>query len=243
MGGSVGSGFAHDGGEALLETLILENDKRVLVRRVEKLLSTNIVVAQPDAQMNIEIPVSATRKGVAQPVYDNYRLGLVSACADVVIVKDGKVPLIRRAQPPFGDTWWIMGGAIFNFRPIHQFLLWKIYRECGLEKCTIDEFITKYNLTDDQYSCDGVHFVGYLGVARTAADDTTDPSKVCDTLNVCGMAVLTTTKTLYHDKDHSAIRWVGREDLRDDPNLCGHWYPQWAAQKALDIYWDACYGT
>lgn len=243
MGGDTGSGFAHDGGEALLETLILENDNRVLVRRVGAVLSGNFFARRAaDMEINI-IPVTATRKGVAQPVYDNYRLGLVSACADVVIVKDGKVPLIRRAQSPFGDTWWIMGGAIFNFRPIHQFLLWKIYRECGLEKCTIDEFIAKYNLTDDQYSCEGVHFVGYLGVARTAADDTTDPSKVCDTLNVCGMAVVTTTRTLYHDKDHSAIRWVESEDLKSDPDLCGHWYPQWAAKKALDIYWDACYRT
>lgn len=229
--------------EALLEKVLFEGDYRSVLRRIEAVLRGGTGPKEADNRLNIRVPVSATRKGVTQPAYDGYRLGLVSACADVVIVKDGKVPLIRRAQPPFGGMWWIMGGAVFNFRPIHQFLLWKIYKECGLDTLGIEEFIAKYKLTDADYSCEGVHFVGYLGCARTAAEDTTDPAKVCDTLNVCGMAMITTKRDLYHDKDHSAIRWVDREDLEKEPNLCGHWYPQWAASKALDVYWDAVYGT
>jgi ADP-ribose pyrophosphatase YjhB (NUDIX family) len=222
----------------LLETVMIEADIGPVTRRVAELFRTS-GLAPFGVKKEVGIPASATRKGVKVEAYDDYRLGLGAACADTVIVKDvdgtPRVPLIRRAQPPFGGTWWIMGGVIFNFRPVEHFLLWKVHRECGLETCAIDEFVQKYDLADDQCSCNGIHMVGYLGFVRTAADDTVDPRKVCDTFNVCGMTVIHgNTQELYHDKDHSAIRWVSMEELT--PGSCGHWYPEWAARKALEVY-------
>lgn len=186
----------------------------------------------------VPIPAAATRTSVPENVYDGYRLGLVSACADVVLVQEQagvpKVPLIRRAQPPFGNEWWVMGGVVFNYRPIHQLLLYKAFQECGNARMTIDEFVARYDLSDSDLFCLGVNIVGCLGVCRTVASDMAGTGKVCDTINVCYMAIADPEVPLHHDKDHTAIRWVTMEELMSD--WCGHWYPKWAARKALEIY-------
>lgn len=150
--------------------------------------------------------------------------------------KDGvpKVPLILRGQPPFGGAWWIMGGVVFNLRPMHQFLLFKALGECGIAKMDIDDFVATYSLTDLSLSCGGVHIVGCLGVCRTVASDMAGTGKVCDTINACYMAIVDPDVPLYHDKDHKGIRWATPEELT--PDSCGHWYPAWAGLKALQIY-------
>lgn len=150
--------------------------------------------------------------------------------------RDGqpKVPLIRRARPPFGDCWWIMGGVVFNFRPIQQFLLWKVRTECGLTEATIDEFVAEHALDDHAYSCSDVHIVGCLGTYRTPAEDTTDPTRVCDTINLCYMGVLTGDQEIRHDTDHTNARWMDTDGLI--AGSCGSWYPEHVARVALDIY-------
>lgn len=223
-----------------LEGFILGNHQELLVNRVVEILSLEKHRPRTlNVHRAVRIPPEATRAGVSGDVYDAYRLGLASACADVVLVMevDGepRVPLIRRARPPFGGCWWIMGGVIFNFRPVQQFLAWKVYRECGLEDLSLDEFVQAHNLADDQYSCGDVEIIGCLGVCRTAAEDTV--GKVCDTVNLCYMAIYRGTQELHHDKDHTSVRWVGEKDLQ--PGFCGHWYPEWAATRAIEIYRSA----
>lgn len=229
-------------GVVALETVIVESPEAPLIALVRSLRRT------PDAVRNhlpanhrvVRIPSAATRVGVPGNVYDGYRLGLACACADVVLVREAPgglphVPLLRRARPPFEGYWWLMGGAIFNFRPIQHFLMWKVYRECGLEDVEIEEFVQKHALADTQYSCEDLDIVGCLGVCRTAAEDTV--GKVCDTTNFCYMGIYRGDRELYHDKDHSDIRWVAERDLT--PGSYGHWYPEWAVSRALRIYWMA----
>jgi hypothetical protein len=226
----------------LLETVILEADDQPLIRRTSTLLKMGILPVAGPKLMPVRVPASATRKGVSGNVYDEYRLGLASACTDAVLVKmvsgNPKVPLIRRAQPPFAGAWWITGGANYTYRPVPHFALWKVHKEYGLDTSDIDEFVTKHGLADDECSYKGVHIIGPIGFVRTAADDTGDPAKVCDTFNLCVLAVIHgNEQELCHDKDHSDIWWMGKHDL--EPGCCGHWYPEWAVRKALGIVQQA----
>ncbi len=166
-------------------------------------------------------------------------MGLDSSCADVVLVqeRDGvlSVPLIRRAKPPFQGMWWLTGGAIFNYRPVHQFLLWKALKEGGLTTLEIDDFVREKGLEDDTTSCGGIHIVGCFGVARTAAEDTDGLGLVCDTMNNCYLGIAERDVAFHHDRAHDDIRWVTTDTLGD----LGHWYPEWAARRALDICIEA----
>ena len=208
-----------------LEKIFLENSDDVLVKALRDGWN-------PENMMEHAIP-SLSTDGVGGEAYDGYRFGLTSACADVVIVQevDGepKVPMILRAKPPFGKCWWIMGGAIFNYRSVHQFVSWKAVKETGLFQGSIEDFI---NESDSNF---GITVVGLLGDYRTPADDTEGTGKVCDTINLCYMAVCDPNVELHHDKDHSAVKWFSEEDLKaEDP--CGHWYPAHVARRAIQIY-------
>lgn len=134
-----------------------------------------------------------------------------------------------------------MGGVVFNFRPIEQFLLWKAHTECGLTKATIDEFVTAHSLTDHAYSCGNVCIVGCLGTYRTPAEDTIDSTRVCDTINLCYMGVLTGNQEIRYDTDHTNARWMDTEDLT--AGSCGYWYPEHVAREALAIYTRAKHET
>ncbi len=111
--------------------MIVEVPDNELVKMVRTVAGSKsgeaMSLPMPGRLESVPIPPEATRQGVTGDVYDAYRRGLSSACADVVLVqvKDGvpKVPLIRRARPPFGGYWWIMGGGIFTLRPIDHVLL------------------------------------------------------------------------------------------------------------------------
>lgn len=229
---------------AFLERVILEVDweDMILAIRGAKDLQSGLPHNSPAESLPLKsicVPRDATRSGVPAEVYDGYRLGLMSACADVVCVRDtdGKleVPLISRAKPPFQGGWWVQGGAMHNFRSIRQFLLWKLFRESGNFDGNIEEFVETYHLGDDSLSCDGVRLVGFpLGIYRTSAEDIL-PGKVCDTLNLAYLALWPAGLPFGHDKDHVALRWVTLPELLADKNLCGHWYPQHLATRALQI--------
>ncbi len=221
-----------------LERIILEEDPSPLVNRTHRLLTYGPRGLPPITHQRTRVAPGATRSGVAAEAYHAYRIGLASACADIVLVgeRGGKpcVPLIRRARPPFGDCWWIMGGVVFNFRPIQQLLLWKAHTECGLTSAPISEFVYANALSDTAYSCGNILIVGCLGVYRTPAEDTTDPTKVCDTVNLCYMGIIQGDQEIRYDKDHTNCRWMSAEDLT--AGSCGYWYPEHVARRALDVY-------
>ncbi len=222
---------------SFVETVLIETPIHEMVSSVKK---ARAVKQEQIGGAVVPIPSDAVRKGVKTEIYDGYRLGLMSACADVVCVRDSEgkleVPLISRASPPFQGGWWPQGGAIYNFRPITQFILWKLFREAGICKGGIEAFTeTHFKNNATGLSCCGVQLiVPLLGVYRTAAHDNL-PGKVCDTLNVAYLALWPAGLPFGHDEDHSAMRWVTLKELYDDGYLCGHWYPQHLAIRALEI--------
>lgn len=221
----------------LLEHVIVEGPDEPLIQRVRVILSGPVQrTGAPIRHFRTRIAPGATRAGVPAEDYHRYRKGLASKCTDIVLVaeRDGqpKVPLIKRARPPFGDCWWIMGGVVFNYRPMQQFLLWKAHTECGLTSATMEEFIAEHELADDAYSCGNIHVVGCLGEYRTAAEDTDDHERVCDTVNSCYMGIILGDQEIRYDKDHTNARWASDRDIEP----CGHWYPEHVARRALTIY-------
>lgn len=195
----------------------------------------------------VEINPSATRSGVGGEAYDAYRLGLAGACADIVLVRGGpnpiSVPMIYRKRPPFGKTWWIMGGAVHNFRSIHHFLLFKALTEGGIVQVPVEFqkdgskaaqwFYDKYPLGDNDWSLQGVNVVGLMGCYRTPAEDQAGTGKVCDTLNLCYLGVLDPGVEVWHDRDHEEVRWFDMDQLTYS-NM--HWYPKRVATHALLAY-------
>ncbi len=126
---------------SFVETVLIETPIHEMVSSVKK---ARAVKQEQTGGTVVPIPSDAVREGVKTETYDGYRLGLMSACADVVCVRDtdGKleVPLISRASTPFQGGWWPQGGAIYSFRPIAQFILWKLFREAGICKGGIEAF-------------------------------------------------------------------------------------------------------
>lgn len=220
----------------LLETVILEVENQPLIAAAAQTLAfgkRQIVLGE--ARDVLQNP-DATRSGVPGAIYDAYRRGLASACADVVLVKITgdipAVPLIRRKKPPFQDCWWLMGGSIFTHRPIHQFLLWKALAETGIEgNVNVEQFVEKHNLQDEDCSLAGISIIGCLGVCRTVAEDMEGTGRVCDTINLCYLGLVQREYTLFPDKDHTDVQWLSGIL----PGSCNHWYPEWAARKALAI--------
>lgn len=223
----------------LLERVVTEGPDEPLIQRARAILSGPVQsMGAPIQHFRTRVAPGATRTGVPAEDYHRYRKGLASKCADIVLVaeRDGqpKVPLIKRARPPFGGCWWIMGGVVFNYRPIQQFLLWKAHTECGLTSATLEEFLAEHELADDTYSCGNIHVVGCLGEYRTAAEDTEDPERVCDTVNSCYMGIIQGDQEIRYDKDHTNTRWTSLAELAD--GTCGYWYPEHVARRALSIY-------
>lgn len=230
----------------LLEHVIVEGPNEPLIEHAKNILCTHSFLfgglpqERPIPHFPTRIAPAATRSGVSGEDYNRYRKGLTSQCADIVLVaeRDGepKVPLIKRARPPFGDCWWIMGGVVFNYRPVQQFLLWKAHTECGLTAKTLPEFIDEYALADNAYSCGNIHVVGCLGAYRTAAEDLDDPERVCDTVNLCYMGIILGDQEIRYDRDHTNARWASLDGERPMGVQCGHWYPEHVGRRALEIY-------
>ncbi len=224
-----------------LETMFMEVPDNALVAAASDCLRVKPRPFQPALYHDFAVP-SCVTPGVGQTTYNGYRLGLTSACVDIVLVQhiDGAltVPMVKRAKAPFGNTYWIMGGALHAFRPVNQFILWRAARECGLdpEGLGIDEFVLRYKLDADTQSALGINIIGPLGLYRTPAEDTPEGS-ACDTLNLCLLGYYNGDRGLYHDRDHAGIRWFRENELR--PGACGHWYPEHVGRRALAIMRDA----
>lgn len=222
----------------LLERVIVEGPAEPLVARTREILASQTPATSPIAHHETRIAPGATRAGVSAEDYHRYRKGLASQCADIVLVaqrdRQPKVLLIKWARPPFGACWWIMGGVVFNYRPVQQFLLWKAHTECGLTSVKLEEFIHEHALADDAYACGNVHIVGCLGTYRTAAEDTEDPERVCDTVNLCYLGIVLGDQEIRYDQDHTNCRWSSEGELTE--GSCGYWYPEHVARRALQIY-------
>lgn len=211
----------------LLDTIIIEKNITELGDNLIKKFSQDLLlITKP------YIKISRDRLSVS--TYKLYRSKLTSACADAVIIENGKVPMILRAKPPFKNCWWVMGGTILTLYPVKQFLLWKVAKECGLTSLSIEQFITQNNLRDDSDSCMDITIVTLIGVYRTIAEDTEALGTLCDTINLCYLATYNGQQPLYHDSDHTAIRLFDLKDLV--PGVCGHWYPERVARLALEAY-------
>lgn len=213
-----------------LEGIILEQDDRVLI---EKLKLCQLII---NLETIVPVPDDAKRDVVASNVYDEYRLGLSSACADAVCVQSVGdklvVPLIFRKNAPFGQTWWVVGGAIANFRPVHQFLLWKIFREYGKARQSLAEFVILNNIQETQNQIAGVRIVGCLGVYRTAAEDCL-PGKIADTINLAYLGILPPDFAPLHDCDHCCVKLFDEDAIKQTST--GHWYPDRLVMRALSI--------
>ena len=91
-----------------LETIIVEKDLPSLSTAIAEVLRGGGTYHRDIRQ--VAVPDEATRGGVSGDVYAAWRMGLTTACADVVCVLpnesgDPVVPLIKRAAPPFKDCW------------------------------------------------------------------------------------------------------------------------------------------
>jgi ADP-ribose pyrophosphatase YjhB (NUDIX family) len=232
------------GTNVFLETIIGETEAGKLGHAIVQVFRG--LEKRREGMREVAIPAEATRAGVSRDAYAAGRMGLTSACADVVSVIPGRdpvVPLIRRTDPPFQGCWWIMGGAVFNGRSLDEFLLWKLFGEGGVFKGNIAEFADRAALNPVNPTYEGASMVGYMGTYRTAAEDTEGTDRPpCDTINVCYMALLPPSweKLLDHDKDHSGLRFATRSNLVFEDS-CGHWYPRHVALRALWEYETAYY--
>lgn len=220
-----------------LETVFFEHSILNLAADIDAVALSKPVRARPQLA-SVDVNSQATRCGVGGEHYDGYRLGLAGACADIVLVRDGAepaVPMIYRKNPPFGKTWWIMGGAVHNFRAVHHFLLFKALTEGGILKDvkTASEFYVKYDLGADDWSLGGVNIIGLMGLYRTPAEDQAGTGKVCDTINQCYLGLLDHGVDVWHDKDHEQVRWFTWEELANS-NM--HWYPKRVAMRALEAF-------
>lgn len=231
-----------DSQKVLVERIVMETPDVVLADIVRDYFAkgsvTNVFGKYIAGLREIDTPSVATRHGVSPKFYHGYRRGLMSACADVVCVsKRGKelaVPLISRAKPPFQGGWFVQGGAIFNYRLIPQFALWKMLSEAGAIACDMDTFLKVNYPAGFWWNGMATILPLPLGVYRTAAEDNL-PGEACDTLNIAYLALLSEGFPFGHDSDHTALRWVTLPELEVNPNLCGHWYPHHLATRALQI--------
>jgi len=221
-----------------LEHVFFETD-------IEK-LSLSISMARSKKRMYGTLPIgypvmaptNATRSGgIEIDTYHGYRRGLVSACADIVLVrgdKNPKVPLLWRKKAPFGKQWWVMGGAIHNFRRVEHFLLYRALVECGLiySSMSPNDFYEKNKEQLSSGSLMGITIVGLVGCYRTAAQDSDEDENVCDTINLCYLGIVDSNARFSHDQDHKHIKWFTRDDIKKNEKKL-HWYPKRVAQRAL----------
>lgn len=165
----------------------------------------------------ITVPSGHRSGGVAPDIYDGYRQGLDSACADVVItthMPDGeaRVLAVKRALgKPFGGKWWMQGGAIQSYRLIEDFLVERAERECGVR----------------------LVIQALMGVFRTCAEDI-----LASTTNLCyvGYAPYDMVERASVDKDHTAFRLFSAHEFYQDTQEHEeewHWYPKMTFAQAL----------
>lgn len=54
-------------------------------------------------------------------------------CVDVCIIHMGMVLLVKRADPPEKDSWWLPGGRLFKNESLHDCAIRKCKEEVGLD--------------------------------------------------------------------------------------------------------------
>lgn len=161
------------------------------------------------------IPRGHKKGGVPGEVYDAYRAGLDSACADIVVctrLPSGlpAVVAIKRAQNKcFGGKWWMQGGAIQSYRSVRKFVAERAEKECGAKP----------------------RVEALIGVFHTCAQDF-----LGSTTNICfvGSLPFEQLKSPQADKDHSAWSLLTSRDLKKIPKKGRHWYPMLCFKTALE---------
>lgn len=155
-------------GPILLENpFIVLAEQRKRARRGESEIHPSYEVALPSPDIT---------RGVLQTVYEGYRLGLDSACADVVIttILPSGVPAALLAQRGTGrchaGQWWFQGGAIHTYRSILDFLNERAEREIGIRPA-IEGIIGVYRCAASDYvGCVlVVCYAGFVGFDRIKA--------------------------------------------------------------------------
>lgn len=93
----------------------------------------------PLAQTAGQVPPMVEETGNVSPdIYNAYRRGRQSACADIVIVTrlpDGRGAVLlsmRNDDVCFPGTWWIYGGATPVYQDPVEFVSTRARRECGV---------------------------------------------------------------------------------------------------------------
>ncbi|MDP3771772.1 MAG: hypothetical protein Q8Q94_00140 [bacterium] len=169
-------------------------------------------------EVDITVPPGHRSGGVSPDIYDGYRQGLDSACADVVIttrMPDGEAGFLavkRALGKPFGGKWWMQGGAIHSYRSIESFLVDRAERECGVSPV----------------------IQALIGVFRTCAEDF-----LASTTNLCyvGFAPYHMVERASADKDHIAFHLFSAHEFRGSVYTHKeewHWYPIQVFNAALD---------
>ncbi len=158
-------------------------------------------------------PPTPVKAGVDGKTYSEYRTGLDSACADVVIATrcpDGtyRVLTIKRSlNKAFGGKWWMQGGAVHCYKPLFQFLQEIAKKECGTEPT----------------------IVAFLCLTRTCAAD-----HIASTTQPCFLGLVNYGDVvLKGDADHSAAQLFSLNELNELPDEEKHWYPTLAFKLAL----------
>ncbi len=162
----------------------------------------------------VKVPDEHRSGGVSSEDYANYRRGLDSACADVVITTvlpsgEPAVLAVKRSSTScFGGKWWMQGGAVQAYRPLLDFLAERAARECGVPPV----------------------FEALIGVYRTTAGDVH-----ASTLQPCYVARVSyeDAARAQADKDHSAYRFITLRDLDQISEAEMHWYPKRVFDLAL----------
>lgn len=164
---------------------------------------------------DVTVPDNHRIGGVGPEVYDGYRQGLDSACADVVIttvLSDGVPAVLTSKRAPgklFGNKWWMQGGAIHSYRRIIDFLEERAEKECGFRP----------------------RVQAFIGVFRTCADD-----RLGSTINLCYVGFVDhreLIKTHIWDKDHTDFKVLTLDTLKRIPKDEQHWYPMFVFKEAL----------
>jgi ADP-ribose pyrophosphatase YjhB (NUDIX family) len=83
-------------------------------------------------------PEGVRTNGVDETIYTGYRMGLDSACVDIVIttrLEDGTPAVLmsrRKDNVCYGGMWWIYGGALQAYKTIDNFIADRAKKECGI---------------------------------------------------------------------------------------------------------------
>lgn len=170
--------------------------------------------SNPDHLFEVTVPGGVT-EGVRPEIYGAYRVGLDSACADMVIatrLEDGTPAVLLSKRSPgvcYGNKWWIHGGATHAYRPIATFLRDRAERECGVRQAPD----------------------ALIGVYRTMSEDFIgSTTQSCFATKVSVELIRAHMKT---DGAHRQVRLFGLSDLELIPEEERHWYPMRVSRIVL----------